>query len=366
MVEINERIRIMKSKRNRVLAILLFLSVGLLFGSSGIAAERAWVMATSPTGSAGYVCTMGLSSLVNKYTPYKLESMPTPGSTATVRMFGKKEADFAYQSGWGLSEIYDRLGPFEKLGLPRNPYQGFYYASFEIIAMTMAKRNDIKCYNDFVGKKVFPMLAATGWHDLFKLTMEKSGIYQKFDARFLDLMQAGDALKIGNLDVVIGYSTNLGTLSVSWVKNIDSLTDMKVISPSPEEQKQISAMKYPGVFYGEKLSYEAMTPTNAEFTKKANPDGVWLWGSYQGWHPGGDMPTDVMYQMYKAWMEHAMEIANVNAYLENWAKDPVGMQVKAIDTAPSIPVHPGVAKYLKEKGLWKSNWTIGKLDPGVE
>lgn len=356
----------MKRTRNRVIAILITLTTGLLFASAGIAAEKAWLMSTSSAGTAGYACTMGLSSLVNKYTKYKLEAVPTPGSTASVRLFGKKGCDFAYQSGWGLSEIYENLGPFEKVSLPRNPYQGLYYASFEIMMMTKANRKDINTYHDMVGKKVYPELAAWGWHDLFKLTMEKMGIYQKLEARQLDPMQAADALKIGVLDVVMGYSTNLGELSVSWIKNIDTMVEMKIISPTPEEQKQISALKLPGVFYGEKMSYKALTPVNAEFTKKANPNGVWLWGSYQGWHPGSDMPTDVMYQMYKTWMEKAKEIANVNAYLDYWARDPVGMQVKAIEAAPGIPVHPGVAKYLKEKGVWKNNWTIGKLDPGVQ
>jgi uncharacterized protein len=356
----------MKRTRNRIIAILITLTTGLLFASAGIAAEKSWLMSTSTAGTAGYACTMGLSSLVNKYTSYKLEAVPTPGSTAAVRLFGKKGCDFAYQSGWGLSEIYDRIGPFEKEGLPRNPFQGFYYASFEIMAMTKADRKDINSYKDFAGKKVFPNPAAMGWHDLIKITLEKMGIYQKLQARQLDPMQAADALKIGNLDVVVGYSTNLGELSVSWIKNIDALMEMKVVSPTPEEQKQISAMKLPGVFYGEPMSYKSISPANVEFTKKANPNGVWLFGSYQGWHPGGDMPTEVMYQMYKAWLEKAMEITNVNAYLEYYARDPVGMQVKAIDTAPTIPVHPGVAKYLKEKGFWKSNWTIGKLDAGVQ
>ena len=271
----------------------------------------------------------------------------------------------AYQSGWGLSEIYQHLGPFEKKSLPRNPYQGFYYASFEIMAMTLADRDDINNYSDFAGKKVFPNPAAMGWHDLFKLTMEKMGLYQKMKPKQLNVMQAADALKIGTLDVVVGYSTNLGELSVSWIKNIDSLVKIKIISPNAQEQKAISALQLPGVFYGEPMSYKAVTPANAENTKKANPDGVWLWGSYQGWHPGSDMPTDVMYQMYKTWMEKADEIANINAFLAYWAKDPVGMQVKAIGSAPTIPVHPGVAKYLKEKGLWKDHWTIGKLDDGV-
>ena len=40
------------------------------------------------------------------------------------------------------------------------------------------------------------------------------------------------------------------------------------------------------------------------------------------------------------------------------AEDCAGFQVKGIQSIPEMPVHPGLAKYLKEKGLWNSSWTI--------
>jgi TRAP-type uncharacterized transport system substrate-binding protein len=36
------------------------------------------------------------------------------------------------------------------------------------------------------------------------------------------------------------------------------------------------------------------------------------------------------------------------------------MQVKAIERIPEIPVHPGLAKYLQERGVWQKEWKIGK------
>jgi uncharacterized protein len=356
----------MKHTRKRIVAALITLTTGLLFASTAVAAERPYLMGTSSTGTAGYASTMGFTSLISKYTPYKLEAVPTPGSTATARLFGKKQADFAYISTFDMSLAYDKKPPFEDPPLQRNPYQGMYYASFEIIALTKANRSDINKYRDMVGKKVLPNAAASGWHNLFKEGAQKMGFYDKLQVRFTERMQAADALKIGNLDVVVGYSTDLGELSVDWIKNIDTMIDIKIFSPSPEEQKELLAQKLTGVFYGEKMSYKSLTPGNVENTKKANPDGVWLWGSYQGWHPGSDMPTEVMYQMYKTWLEKAKEIADVNAFLEYWARDPLAMQVKAIDSGPKLPVHPGVAKYLKEKGVWKDHWTIGKLDDGIQ
>jgi hypothetical protein len=37
-----------------------------------------------------------------------------------------------------------------------------------------------------------------------------------------------------------------------------------------------------------------------------------------------------------------------------FAEDPVGLQVAAISVASEIPVHPRLAKILKEYGVWKA------------
>jgi TRAP-type uncharacterized transport system substrate-binding protein len=34
------------------------------------------------------------------------------------------------------------------------------------------------------------------------------------------------------------------------------------------------------------------------------------------------------------------------------------LQVEAISLAPEVPVHPGLAKLLKEYGAWKEAWKI--------
>jgi len=42
------------------------------------------------------------------------------------------------------------------------------------------------------------------------------------------------------------------------------------------------------------------------------------------------------------------------------AKDFVGMQVQGISANPDIPVHPGMAKFLKEQRPGINKWTISK------
>jgi TRAP-type uncharacterized transport system substrate-binding protein len=40
------------------------------------------------------------------------------------------------------------------------------------------------------------------------------------------------------------------------------------------------------------------------------------------------------------------------------AKDFVGMQVSGIKANPDVPVHPGLAKFLKEQKAWDEKWRV--------
>jgi TRAP-type uncharacterized transport system substrate-binding protein len=40
------------------------------------------------------------------------------------------------------------------------------------------------------------------------------------------------------------------------------------------------------------------------------------------------------------------------------AKDFVGMQVKGINANLEVPVHPGLARFLKERKAWDAKWKV--------
>jgi hypothetical protein len=136
--------------------------------------------------------------------------------------------------------------------------------------------------------------------------------------------------------------------------------EIKIIVPSSEEQKRISEMV--GLTPG-KISNQFMRPAN----QKINPTEPYAWSVHFGFPPGKHIPTEIMYNIYKTWIEYAEEdLAPINSSLKCYSKRPLEIQTLAIKEAKDIPVHPGVAKYLKEKGVWEDDWKIGELNPGVE
>jgi hypothetical protein len=40
------------------------------------------------------------------------------------------------------------------------------------------------------------------------------------------------------------------------------------------------------------------------------------------------------------------------------AKDFAGMQAQGINANPDIPVHPGLARFLKEHKAWNDKWKV--------
>ena len=77
-----------------------------------------------------------------------------------------------------------------------------------------------------------------------------------------------------------------------------------------------------------------------------------------GYNARTDMPEDVVYKMVKAFYDKKDELVKIDPGFTPMAKDFVGMQVQGINANPQIPVHPGLAKFLKEHKAWNDKWKI--------
>jgi TRAP-type uncharacterized transport system substrate-binding protein len=77
-----------------------------------------------------------------------------------------------------------------------------------------------------------------------------------------------------------------------------------------------------------------------------------------GYNVRSDMPGSVVYKMIKAFYEKRDELVKLEPGFTPMAKDFVGMQVQGINAKPEIPVHAGLAKFLKEHKAWNEKWKV--------
>ena len=345
---------------------LIITVLALMIAFTGVAQAKDWTLrlASSKEGTATYSSAVGMSAAINKHLAgkgIKMEATPTPGSTGSVKMLPRGGVDLVFTSTWVLRDSYNNTGPFKKSPVNKKALQGWYFATVNWIPTTKKSNDDVNTLADLKGKKFFPYEGGSGVFAVYKYILEKLGYWKDIDIRQLSGMEAADALKMGIIDAVGTYASASGYAAAGWVKNLDATVDLKVLNPSDKEKSLIG--KIPGISAG-LLPNNWLSPKN----QKNNPQKLWGWSMHYGMHPGSHVPTDVMYQIYKIWIEKAQsDLAGVSAMMKAYAEmDPLKIQVRGIEEGKDIPVHPGVAKYLKEKGLWQDHWKIGKLDQGVK
>ena len=112
----------------------------------------------------------------------------------------------------------------------------------------------------------------------------------------------------------------------------------------------------------EKLTAAGFTPAKINikkaYTRDLGVDELYGVPFYFGQHFALDFPEEAVYRLLKVLEKSAGALAKLEAGFGPLSKDFAGFQVLGIKSIPQVPVHPGLAKYLKEKGLWDSSWKI--------
>ena len=358
----------MKKKRLlSLISILALLLAALLVYAPGDCQAKEWVLklAASREGTATYSSAVGISACINKNLSKKgirMVATPTPGSTGSVKMLPKGGVDLAFTSTWVLRDSYNNTGPFKKKPVSVKALQGWYFGTVIWLPSTK-KGNKIKTLHDLVGKKFYPYEGGSGVYAVYRYILTKMKLWDKINIRRLSGMEAADALKMGTIDAVGTYASSGGYAAGGWIRNLDAAAELKLLELSKAEKDMISNM--PGLTVVPKAPKAWLTPKN----QKNNPQTLWGWSLHYGMFPGPHIPTEVMYQVYKTWIEKAdTDLAGVSKIMDVYAhkEGPMNLQLHGIEEAKDIPVHPGVAKYLKERKVWKKHWKIGKLNPGVK
>jgi TRAP-type uncharacterized transport system substrate-binding protein len=157
-----------------------------------------------------------------------------------------------------------------------------------------------------------------------------------------------EALDRGEIDFVVVYLTGLAL--APWVSELEMLTDLAPVNPCPHEVEMIKT-KIPGI---------PLTTFNASAFYKRNKGMGTLIGidTFLGWGASLGIPEEVIYNMIVALEKNIKTYAAIAPELglaaENFAK--FQADVVASLAPYKVLIHPGLAKYLKEKGLWNPAW----------
>jgi uncharacterized protein len=303
--------------------------------------------ATSAVGSAGHRAKVALMAMLNREMPdYSITVLPTPGAIATIRGYAVEQFDGYYGADIAFHELAadaERFRGFRDQ-MRREPVQSFWAYTMEVgLGVRAAERDRYQSWGDLSGRPVFTGPAP--WDVRAQLERAKRTLDVGHQYVELDLGMVAPSLAERTIDAFIVYTTG-GSTPAPWVAEALLSADVAVLNPSEEEIEALTA-----------AGLEVVEISADVFDADIGVDTAILVPFFYGFHVGLEVPEEDVYRMLTLIEEHADELARSDAAFEQIRDDMVGIQRRGVAAAISAAkVHPGLARYLREKGAWDQSW----------
>jgi len=131
-----------------------------------------------------------------------------------------------------------------------------------------------------------------------------------------------------------------------WLAEASLAADWAVLNPS---QNEIEALK--------KKGFSVVEVAPKVFNRNVHAEKVIEFPFYYGFDVGANVPEADAYKILTIVEKHATELAKLDPTFAQIAKDMKGFQRRGVESSVDlVPIHPGLAKWMREKGVWDSKW----------
>lgn len=302
---------------------------------------------TSAVGSAGHKALVILADILNREMPkYRVTVQPTPGAIVTVKGYATGQFEGYYGSDIAFYEMANDIKRFKgfKASIKRQPVQSFWtYTTDMGVAVHVRDKGKYKSWQDLTGKALFTGNPPWDTRAQIERAFEALGI--KYNYRQVDLSAAGSLLESGRIDGFGLYTTGEAA-TPPWITEASLAADWAAVNPSAAE---IAALK--------KAGFSILELKPEVFRRDVHAEKVVLLPFYYGFHVGLEVPEDDVHRMLTVIEKNVSELAKADSSYAQIAKDMPGFQRRGVEAAASLlPIHPGLAKYMREKGVWDAKW----------
>jgi uncharacterized protein len=302
---------------------------------------------TSAVGSAGHKALVVLADLLNREMPnYRVTVQPTPGAIVTVKGYATGQFEGYYGSDIAFYEMANDIKRFKgfKASMKRQPVQSFWtYTTDMGVAVHARDKGKYGSWGDLAGKALFTGNPPWDTRAQIERAFETLGI--KYQYRQVDLSAAGSLLESGRIDGIGLYTTGEAAVP-PWIVEASLAADWAAINPSAAE---ITALK--------KAGFAVLELKPEIFKRNVHADKVVLLPFYYGFHVGLEVPENDVYRMLMVIEKNVRELAKTDSSYAQIARDMPGFQRLGVTSAADLlPIHPGLAKYMREKGVWNAKW----------
>ncbi|MDP2644412.1 MAG: TAXI family TRAP transporter solute-binding subunit [Desulfobacterales bacterium] len=292
-------------------------------------------------GTSVYASTVGLSQLVNRYTPFKTIVQPYASPQARFSLLSKGTVDISTVTA-SDAHAYTYGIPTPVTPGPKTSFPGSrLLTGGNNLYFGWVTRPDtgIKTIADLKGHKVSGIVKGQGLMTVLAAdTLKAFGLDIEKDAKLVpsESSTAGvKALMDGKIDAT--YSS----LGGAKMQELATVRGARTLPFPADKIKLLRVM--PELIKVHMLEKGYMAPI-MEPTPVIGVQSILI---------GRDnLPDEAAYQIVKAILEHNAELLTVSVEFKEWGKK------QAVTTDFTIPYHPGAIKYFKEIGIWTADMEV--------
>jgi TRAP transporter TAXI family solute receptor len=333
-------------------AVATVLAAAALMPAADAQERKSLRWSTAQVGSYGYTIAASMAKVLEQALggEYTVTVQPYQSPTVSMKSTMNGEAEIAYVADIGMTQFSERVGPFKdfKPTKPELVHTWYAYPMESMMATSAKEAGKFKCWKDFSGQPVY--FTQAGFQNWLNAQRIFTTLGYDFKHVQIDNKANADALERGTVVGSVVYTTAGRSLPSYW-KETEIRTDIRIINPCPDE---VAKLKAAG------LAIAEVDAKDGAFTKDVGPKTLQGVPILFGYNVRADLPEAVVYKMIKAFYDKRNELVKLEAGFTPMAKDFVGMQVTGINANPQIPVHPGLAKFLKEQKAWNDKWKVSQ------
>lgn len=300
----------------------------LVIASEAFAADVLNLMWGATSASSGYYpMNVALAAAVNKYCPHIHITVVETGGTGD-NFKGMERGNFQFgQAADGNIQMAQTGTGVYKNHLMKEPRM-LVVTNPQVYSIVVTEESGVKTLSDLEGKKFCPGLKGSIAEILLYTAMKAFGYKPDFVPG--NTGEAVDGMKDRR---IVGFcKSHPITTPDSAILDVATARKIRLVGYNEEEQKKFvkalpiySIFSVSGSVYG--LEGEYKFP-----------------GEHFGMSVSASLPEDVVYDIFKAICEHQDEIAVTYAGIR-------GHDALQMTADSNCWLHPGVIKYLKEKGI---------------
>lgn len=316
---------------------------------------------TADVGSYGYSVASLMVELLNRELPNKLEGTytvtihPFPATGAGMKAAMEGDGDIAYTADVGMTQVYAEEAAYSLEEWPGRAdaellVHSFYAYPMETsLAVHKDNAADFQSWSDFDGEPVF--FTPAGFMNWLNMVRIFDALDIEFSHTEIDSGMVADALRDGSIKGAAIYTT-AGLSLPTYLREAEMrlADELVAVSPTAEE---IAKLEAAGLAV---MDIDATVP----FSTDVGTDVYKAVPILFAYNVMAHTPAEFVKAKLEIFEENAEQLAGWEPGFGPLAADFVGMQVSGIRANPHVPVHLGMAEFLKERGAWDDSWIIAE------